>query len=600
VNTHLTKELFPSPQRIETVAGSFKLPSPLPFKIEEKSFEVFKEYLTKNGYCRIRDAGNNALVICKEKLPQKEAYRLQIKTSQIILSASEPVGIFRGLQTLNQLVKKTKDGDSLPCLIIEDYPLLERRGFMLDVSRCKVPTMNSIFSLIDLLVQLHINEFQLYIEHTYAFKKHKTVWENSSPLTPEEILQIDHYCSERFIELVPNLNSFGHFERWLCHDNYKQLAECPDGFQREEPYMVRDHGSTLKPNQASLDFINSLYTEYLPNFSSKKFNVGMDEPWELGQGWSKNQVEEKGKDKVYLAHLEGIRKLVESHGKEMQFWADVLLENPENAKLLPPSASPIIWGYEPNHPFPEQAHIISSCDLSYCLAPGTGTWRSFSGRWPNTRSNIDAAITNAKKYSADGILLTSWGDCGNHQPWATLYPPLLYGAAQSWNNQPIDDTALAAGMDWHLFNGALNPTPSDSLIKLGKLDQLLQSNIENNSLCWFILFASQPEKTFQHLKDKHSISQLENGLNYLASIEKSISAYNHQSRNCLVGLEIALGVQLSTIALQKGISLITEKPWSPINSQNRIFSDYKSIWLSRARNGGLSESMDILRKAISL
>lgn len=600
MNTHLTKELFPSPQRIETVAGSFKLPSPLPFKIEEKSFEVFQEYLTKNGYCRIRDAGNNALVICKEKLPQKEAYRLQIKTSQIILSASEPVGIFRGLQTLNQLVKKTKDGDSLPCLIIEDYPLLERRGFMLDVSRCKVPTMNSIFSLIDLLVQLHINEFQLYIEHTYAFKKHKTVWEHSSPLTPEEIQQIDHYCSERFIELVPNLNSFGHFERWLCHDNYKQLAECPDGFQREEPYMVRDHGSTLKPNQASLDFINSLYTEYLPNFSSKKFNVGMDEPWELGQGWSKNQVEEKGKDKVYLAHLEGIRKLVESHGKEMQFWADVLLENPENAKLLPPSASPIIWGYEPNHPFPEQAHIISSCDLSYCLAPGTGTWRSFSGRWSNTRSNIDAAITNAKKYSADGILLTSWGDCGNHQPWATLYPPLLYGAAQSWNNQPIDDTALAAGMDWHLFNGTLNTTPSDSLIKLGKLDQLLQSNIENNSLCWFILFASQPEKTFQHLKDKHSISQLENGLNYLASIEKSISAYNHQSRNCLVGLEIALGVQLSTIALQKGISLITEKPWSPINSQNRIFSDYKSIWLSRARNGGLSESMDFLRKAISL
>ena len=600
MNTHLTKELFPSPQRIETVAGSFKLPSPHPFKIEEKSFEIFQEYLTKNDYCRIRDAGNNALVICKEKLPQKEAYRLQIKTSQIILSASEPVGIFRGLQTLKQLVKKTKDGDSLPCLIIEDYPLLERRGFMLDVSRCKVPTMNSIFSLIDLLVQLHINEFQLYIEHTYAFKKHKTVWEHSSPLTPEEIQQIDHYCSERFIELVPNLNSFGHFERWLCHDNYKQLAECPDGFHREEPYMVRDHGSTLKPNQASLDFINSLYTEYLPNFSSKKFNVGMDEPWELGQGWSKNQVEEKGKDKVYLAHLEGIRKLVESHGKEMQFWADVLLENPENAKLLPPSASPIIWGYEPNHPFPEQAHIISSCDLSYCLAPGTGTWRSFSGRWPNTRSNIDAAITNAKKYSADGILLTSWGDCGNHQPWATLYPPLLYGAAQSWNNQPIDDTALAAGMDWHLFNGALNTTPSDSLIKLGKLDQLLQSNIENNSLCWFILFASQPEKTFQHLKDKHSISQLEDGLNYLASIEKSISAYNHQSRNCLVGLEIALGVQLSTIALQKGISLITEKPWSPINSQNRIFSDYKSIWLSRARNGGLSESMDLLRKAISL
>ena len=195
MNTPLIKKLFPRPQRIENISGSFKLPSPLPFKIEEKSFEILKEYLTKNGYCRIRNAENNVLLICKEKLPQKEAYRLQIKTSEIILSASEPVGIFRGLQTLKQLVKNTKDGDSLPCLIIEDFPFLERRGFMLDVSRCKVPTMNSIFSLIDLLVQLHVNEFQLYIEHTFAFQKHKTVWEHSSPLSPEEIQQIYRYCS---------------------------------------------------------------------------------------------------------------------------------------------------------------------------------------------------------------------------------------------------------------------------------------------------------------------------------------------------------------------------------------------------------------------
>jgi hypothetical protein len=40
--------------------------------------------------------------------------------------------------------------------------------------------------------------------------------------------------------------------------------------------------------------------------------------------------------------------------------------------------------------------------------------------------NIDSAITNAKKYGAEGILLTSWGDCGNHQPWATLIPCLFF------------------------------------------------------------------------------------------------------------------------------------------------------------------------------
>ena len=99
--------------------------------------------------------------------------------------------------------------------------------------------------------------------------------------------------------------------------------------------MERDHGSTLKPNSQSLEFMDLLYAEYLPNFSSKNFNVGMDEPWELGQGWSAGEVKRLGKGKVYLKHLSGIRKLVEKHHKNMQFWADVLLEEPENAKLLP-------------------------------------------------------------------------------------------------------------------------------------------------------------------------------------------------------------------------------------------------------------------------
>lgn len=469
---------------------------------------------------------------------------------------------------------------------------------MLDVSRCKVPTMESLYSLIDLLARLHINEFQLYIEHTFAFEEHQEVWKDASPFTADEIRLIDRYCQDRFIELVPNLNSFGHFERWLMHKNYKHLAECPDGFKRENPYIVRDHGTTLKPNLASLNFINSLYAEYLPNFSSNKFNVGMDEPWELGQGWSKNEVQAKGKDKVYLEHLEGIRKLVQSHGKEMQFWADVLLEEPKNAKLLPTSASPIIWGYEPSHPFAEQAETISACGLPYCLAPGTGTWRSFSGRWPNSRANIDAAISNVQRYKGEGILLTSWGDCGNHQPWATLYPPLLYGAAQAWNGKRINDTSLISGMDQLLFKNQIN-TASGALIELGKLDQIINSDIPNTSLCWHILFSPLPQKLVKHLKEKHEISQFEAGLTHLQSIRESISTCNKLDSTSLFVAEIALGVELSTHALQKGASLLLGKPWTPMSHKDSLFSKYKSLWLTRARSGGLPESMEILIEAIT-
>ena len=104
--------------------------------------------------------------------------------------------------------------------------------------------MEELFRLIDLLALIGYNELQLYIEHTFKFQDHETVWKDASPVSAEEIQQIDRYCAERFIELVPNLNSFGHFERWLCHAPYKHMAECPDGFIREEPYMKRDHGTT--------------------------------------------------------------------------------------------------------------------------------------------------------------------------------------------------------------------------------------------------------------------------------------------------------------------------------------------------------------------
>ena len=115
-------------------------------------------------------------------------------------------------------------------MFLSNTALFARRGLMLDISRNRVPTIQTLHSLIDALQVLNYNELQLYTEHTFAFAEHKTVWQNASPMTAKEILQLDGYCAERGIELVPNQNSFGHMERWLKHADYKSLAECPEGF----------------------------------------------------------------------------------------------------------------------------------------------------------------------------------------------------------------------------------------------------------------------------------------------------------------------------------------------------------------------------------
>ena len=292
--------LFPTPAKLESADGSPNIPSEMIAFCKSEDLQAgMNPWIKKLG---IKQAGSSdpaSLIIENSKVPHPEGYTLKIGTGKVIIEAGTPAGTFRGLSTLAQLIEQAEDG-KIAGIYIEDEPGLNRRGFMLDVSRCKVPTMEELFALIDLIARLGYNELQLYVEHTFAFKDHQTIWKDASPLTAEEIQQIDKYCQERFIELVPNLNSFGHFERWLCHDEYKHMAECPDGFTREQPYIKRDHGTTLRPNEESLSFIDSLYVSYPPNFSSSKFNVGLDEPWELGQGWSREEVEKTGKDKVYL------------------------------------------------------------------------------------------------------------------------------------------------------------------------------------------------------------------------------------------------------------------------------------------------------------
>ena len=107
--------------------------------------------------------------------------------------------------------------------------MFARRSYMLDISRDRVPTMETLFLVVDILAKMRYNEFQLYTEHTFAYKGHETVWRDADPMTPGEIASLERYCEMQGIELVPNQNTFGHMERWLVHDEYRPLAKFPNG-----------------------------------------------------------------------------------------------------------------------------------------------------------------------------------------------------------------------------------------------------------------------------------------------------------------------------------------------------------------------------------
>ncbi|MBQ8723316.1 MAG: hypothetical protein IJY80_03420 [Opitutales bacterium] len=146
-------------------------------------------------------------------------FRLEISESGKILirhGKGDQLGLDSAVFVCEQLMQKFGVFD-IPCCVIEDWPDVPVRGFMLDVSRGRVPKMSALRDLVKRLARLRYNQLQLYVEHTYEFKNHEEVWRDASPLTAKNLKDLDEMCREHGIDIVPNLNSFGHVERWLKH-----------------------------------------------------------------------------------------------------------------------------------------------------------------------------------------------------------------------------------------------------------------------------------------------------------------------------------------------------------------------------------------------
>lgn len=344
--------------------------------------------------------------------------------------------------------------------------MFDVRAYMLDISRDKVPTMGTLRLIVDLLAKFEYNQFQLYTEHTFAYSAHRDVWAAASPLTAEEIRELDAYCALRGIDLVPNQNSFGHLERWLVKPAYNHLAELPQGGAPLPWGGFKKDPTTLCPTDpASLAFLDGLYAELLPNFASGLFNIGCDETFDLlGGGRSAAAVRERGAGRVYLDFLKQVAALARKYGKRPMFWGDVVLKHPELVPELPKDLIALDWGYEGNHPFGEEAAKFRAAGLDFYVCPGTSAWNSLAGRVENMRENMIAAERAGRLHGACGFLVADWGDGGHWQPLAASLPGLVFGGMLA------HEGASAAKMDLEsALNGIMGVPLGGTLLRLGTL-----------------------------------------------------------------------------------------------------------------------------------
>jgi hypothetical protein len=378
-----------------------------------------------------------------------EGYRLQINSGGIAIHYRATGGLRAGIATLRQLLRQF--GRRLPCLTIQDYPDFSRRGVMLDISRGRVPNLQTLLELVDHLADFKINEFQLYTEHTFAYRDYEPVWRDWGALSGGEILQLDARCRELGIDLVPNQNSFGHLRYWLEYPPLKKLAEIAKPYEGSDGTFLR-YPSTLAPgNPGTLPFLRELYDELLPHFSSNRFNVGCDETWDLGLGQSRRLCAARGKGRVYVDFLRRIHNEVSARDKQMMFWGDIILHYPELICELPRDVIALNWGYEADHPFDREAAMFAKAKIPFYVCPGTATWMTLIGRHDTALTNLRLGAEAGRRHGAAGYLNTDWGDGGHPQPLAVSYLPYLAGASLSWCAKSFDESLLVPVLNREVF-----------------------------------------------------------------------------------------------------------------------------------------------------
>jgi len=264
----------------------------------------------------------------------QEGYQLTVDKKRVILAANTAEGVFRGVQTLCQLLPAKIESDApqagpwiIPGGTITDYPEYAYRGAMLDVAR-HFFGVEDVKHFIDMLAAYKMNALHLHLTDDQGWRIEIKSWpeltkiggstevggESGGFYTQEQYKEIVNYAAQRFITIIPEVDMPGHTNAALA--SYAEL-NC-DGKAREL-YTGTDVGfSTLcTKKEITYRFIDDVVREIAAITPGPYFHMGGDESHAT-------------KKEDYIPFVERVQQIVTSHNKITVGWDEITLARLES------------------------------------------------------------------------------------------------------------------------------------------------------------------------------------------------------------------------------------------------------------------------------
>jgi hypothetical protein len=565
--------------------------------IEQKKKRYEKELISR----KIVVSNTPSIVFTTQTFLAEEGYILTIDTDQINIQSKTKRGELWAIKTLKQLLYQYKD--EIPACVIEDEPSLKVRGYMLDVSRSKIPKLQTLFGYIDLLSDIKMNHFELYIEgFSYRYPSFESsIYEHLEPLTEKDYHDLERYCEKKGIDFVLNHNTFGHMNSWLNLNEYRDLAIMKDGMMM---WGWHQSASTLNPLKSeSISFIKKLIDDAVKGSKNPYFNICFDEAYELGHGPTEKICQEKGIEHVFIEYLNVIVNHLKAYKKKTLMWGDFFIHHPEALKMLPEDVTVIDWGYDASYPFHETLKKLHENHIPFLSAPGTSSWNSISGRTYDMLENVKQAILHTKKYHGLGTILTDWGDNGHLQYPVISLPAIVYTAFESWSDQTNLIGLVPSYLDDFIFLDSTKQLGHLTL-DIGRYQRYQKVITHNGTELMQVLQAMQrcalSDNPWETVKEEtkhlhyamHILKKMKNEYEWMKKTVTNVHSFKQVEKiyidelmgsinHVLLAIDMLIQVRLSTNQLPK--------------SYLKLTSAHERLWKTKNRTPGLEHSLGLLK-----
>ena len=447
-----------------------------------------------------------------------QAYVLEILPQKVVIRYTTEIGRYYAMLSFEQMVDfYNKDNAhnpqkevKVPCVLITDYPAMRYRGWMDDISRGPVPSVEFLKREIETMAQYKMNFFNLYTEHVFKLEAYPDIAPTDG-LTAAEIKELETFAAQYHIEIFGNQQCLAHAEKTLRIPFYQDMADTKSNYN---PGADKIH-----------EFLKYQLETTAKAYQSPFFNIDCDETEALGNGRAADFVKNNGgAGQTYANHIKWVYDILKKQGKRVMMWGDIAAKDSIITAQLPKDMLMIVWSYAPSDSYVGMLQPFKKQNLEFMVAPGMSMWSTVYPSYDTYTKNIANLVRDGYQNGALGMMNTAWDDSGESL-FNSAWHGMVWSAEMSW--KPIQNTETNLAEEERLQRLAQFDSVYRETFYFPTTDLKLMRWLESTQIPGFFQSSSLYESVFDFYPTKVSQEAMEVNQKVMAQLSDEIRERNN-------------------------------------------------------------------------